>query len=173
MGNCAFQMVTMELEFEDEEEEFQEPLPPAYYYTMAIGYYRAALDINPHHARAAHNLELARRNLKAAEEGEDPSQDQQSSDQGDQGEQEEGEGDPSDSGEEGESEEGEEFDEESDSDSDMSEQSRSTSNMTDLNNQDIPPPSVSPEQLLQEEIMNNAQREKGKGKKSKPVERDW
>ena len=129
--------------------------------------------LDPQHARASHNLELARRKLKAEQDGEQADQSQPASDPSDQGEQEEGEGDPSESGAEGDPDEGDEYDESSEADADSGEQSRSTSNMTDLKNQDIPPPSVTPEQLLQEEQLNNAQREKGSGKKSKPVARDW
>jgi hypothetical protein len=44
--------------------------------------------------------------------------------------------------------------------------------MTDMQRQDVPPPSLTPQDLLAEEMMNNAQREKS-GRKSKPVERDW
>ena len=172
MGNSAFMMPDMVVDEEDDLPE-EEILPPSYWYEMAIKYYRAVLDLDPHHARAAHNLELARRKLKAAEDGDSEANNQPSLEDGEQSQEQEGESGPSDGSEEGESEEGDEYEEDFDSDADMSEQSRSTSNMTDLKNQDIPPPAVTPEQLLQEEQVNNAQREKGRGKKSKPVERDW
>ena len=62
---------------------------------------------------------------------------------------------------------------ESDTDaSDAGDMQRATSNMTDMQRQDVPPPSLTPQDLLAEEMMNNALREKS-GRKSKPVERDW
>ncbi len=168
MGNCAFSMAEQppEEEFEDEEEYFD----PTVYYREAVRYYRAALDLASGDTRAAHNLELARFRIQQSE-GDENADGEQSQDPNNSSESEEGEGDPSDEGEEGEGEEGDM--QESDADtSDAGDLQRATSNMTDMQRQDVPPPSLTPQDLLEEEMMNNAQREKS-GRKSKPVERDW
>lgn len=170
MGNCAFALAEQPPEEEYEDEEEAEMFDPTVYYYEAVRYYRAALDLAADDAQAAHNLELARFRIQQAESGEN-ADDDQSQQSNQSSESEEGEGKPSDEGDEGEGEEGDM--EEADADaSDAGDMERATSNMTDMQRQDVPPPSLTPQDLLSEEMMNNAQREKS-GKKSKPVERDW
>ena len=46
-------------------------------------------------------------------------------------------------------------------------------NAFDLEAQDIPPPMVEPEDLLQQEQENGEARQKNKSSNYKPVEQDW
>lgn len=158
MGNCAFRIA--------EEEENM----PMEWFRQSIECYRAALRLGAGED-AAHNLELARWRLKqfnnnSPQESDQPGDESQPSDEG------EGEGESSDSGDESE------FDDEGDysddaGDADSSSMPRGDTSMSDLESQATPPPGVTPEDLLQEEALNNAQRQKSKSQKGGGVEQDW
>tara|TARA_R110002096_G_scaffold215310_12_gene403153 strand:- start:4938 stop:5633 length:696 start_codon:yes stop_codon:yes gene_type:complete len=150
-----------------------EPLDPQSsltYYRQAVKAYRACLEMFPGFRDAGWNLELTLVRLdqisrqiedEMNQEGEE-SEEQNSEESGEEGESEasedEGEGEYEESDEEGANE--------------PSAQS-GESNSIDLDAQDIPPPMVEPEDILQHEVENSALREKGKASKYKPVEKDW
>ena len=134
------------------------------YYQLARDAFRACLEMKPGHEDAAWNLEVTLWRLAKAE----------SDDQND----EDAPMDEKDS-EEGESEEGEPEDsdgefEESEADGDMEpSDQQSGENAMDMEAQDIPPPLLEPEDLLEQEEANAEAREKSKSGKYKAVEKDW
>ena len=157
MGNCAFRIAE-----EDENLSNQ-------WYQQSIDCYRAALRLGAGED-AAHNLELAQWRLKQFDRP--PQESDQPSDEGEASDDSEGEGESSDEGDESE------FDEESDYSDDMeasdsSSMQQGDTSMTDLESQATPPPGVTPEDLLEQEALNNAQRQKAKSGKGKGVEQDW
>ena len=191
MGYCAFQiafeeeqaMATVALTHQDaSEDETESAAGMAWlaidYYEQSAAYFRAAFKIDPSEMAAAQNMELARYRaqqvrdaLKKQEEEENPPNDEGEKTEGENMESEEGE-----EGQDGDSEEsdpGENFEEGESEDGDPSNLGRSQTSLTDLNNQALPPPTLTPEDLLDEEILNNELRDKASGRRGKPVERDW
>ncbi len=148
-----------------------EPLDPQSsltYYRQAARAYRACLEMFPDFENAAWNLELTLLRLERISQEVENDVTDQSDDPGEEsdesGEQNEGESDEENEGEM------EETDEEGSSD--PSAQS-GDQNAMDLDAQDIPPPMVEPEDILEQEIANAEARQKGKPGKYKPVEKDW
>ena len=158
MGNCAFRIA--------EEDENM----PMEWYRQSIDCYRAALRLGGGED-AAYNLELARWRLKQFDSN-DPQDSDQPGDESDPSDEGEGEGDSSESGDESESEEEGDYSEDAEA-GDTSSMPRGDTSMSDLESQATPPPGVTPEDLLQEEALNNAQRQKSKSRKGGGVEQDW
>lgn len=147
-----------------------DPQSALVYYSGAIRAFRACLDLEPNHEEALWNLELSllRKHFIMQE---------MEQDQNDQNTPEESEQD--DSSQEGESENSEMEDEEGEwEESDEEGASEPTDQSTgpnsmDLESQDIPPPMVDPEDLLQQEMENRQLRQKQQSSKYKAVEKDW
>ena len=141
------------------------------YYEASAEAFRAALDSRPGWEDAAWNHELAHlraertRQAMRQQANPDNPESEQESENPDADPTEGEEGDPSD--EEGEFEESEESGE-----GEPSNQSSSQMAM-DLENQDIPPPILDPEDIFREEAANNESREKNSGRRYTPTERDW
>ncbi|MFV1993923.1 MAG: VWA domain-containing protein [Verrucomicrobiales bacterium] len=141
------------------------------YLGLSAEAFRAALDLDPENGDAAWNLELARRHerdlleaLESDREGqENKSEEVESDEEGEDGEQ----------SEEGEEMESDEEGEESEESGEGKPSDYSASDLAlDLENQDLPPPMTDPEDIFEEEAMNNELRQK-KGTKYQPVEKDW
>ena len=158
MGNCAFRIA--------EEDENM----PMEWYRQSVQCYRAAIRLGAGDA-AAHNLELACWRLKQFDSS-PPQESDQPGDESDPSDEGEGEGESSESGDEGEMEEDGDYSEDAEA-ADSSSMPRGDTSMTDLESQATPPPGVTPEDLLQEEALNNAQRQKSKSRKGAGVEQDW
>ena len=178
LGRCHFDLATSEPEFlgspdleEGDDEAYLVAPDPVVEYRTAARAFRAALDIDPSLKDAAWNLELAR--LRAEEAA--MARDQTNNDQQDPSDEEQ-EGETSDEGESSESDEddwgedGDETDQEGDgTPSDY----QSSQSAVDLQNQDIPPPMIDPQELLMEEREHRESREKSRGKQYQPVDKDW
>ncbi|MEO1856590.1 MAG: hypothetical protein ABGY95_04390, partial [Rubritalea sp.] len=97
----------------------------------------------------------------------DPQGSGEPSDEGDEGE----DGEPTESSEEGEEGEGEEGDSESGAEGEMD---ASDATKMDLDSNDLPPPSNSPEDIIRmSQEMQQARQAAGSKKKGTPVEKDW
>ncbi|MFT5131396.1 MAG: hypothetical protein ACI8W8_005032 [Rhodothermales bacterium] len=158
MGNCAFRVA--------EEDESM----PMEWYRQSIQCFRAALRLGAGED-AAFNLELASWRMKQFDDN-SPQDSDQPSDESDPSDEGEGEGESSESGEEGEMEEEGDYSEDAEA-ADSSSMPRGDTGMSDLESQTTPPPGVTPDDLLQEEALNNAQRQKSKSRKGGGVEQDW
>ncbi len=151
-------------------DEALDPQSSQTYYRQAAKAYRACLEMFPDFEDAIWNLEvtLVRLNRVSVEIENEMTQEGEASD----------EESSSESGEEGESEaseeegDGEYEESEEEGAADPSAQSGEQNSM-DLDAQDIPPPMVEPEELLEQEIQNAESRMKGKSSKYKTVEKDW
>lgn len=134
------------------------------YYEMARDAFRACLEMEPGHKDAAWNLEVTLWRLAKAESDDESNEDAPMDETDPQ------EGDP----EEGEPEDAEGEFEESEADGDMEpSDQQSGENAMDMEAQDIPPPLLEPEDLLEQEEANAEARDKSKSGKYKAVEKDW
>ncbi len=164
LGNCSFSQVS-----EDDPE--QSGLDRALL-ENALAYYRKALDADPDYRAAQINLELARKRYAELDEAdrEDPQgKSGEDSESGEDDESSEG----SSEGEEGEGEEGEYGEESDQSGEGADSQSRSQTGRMDLGDEFVPPPNLSPQDLLDaEESINRIREQRRRGKRSS-VEKDW
>ena len=157
-GNCAFEVA--EAEFKIDPQSLAVPN----YLEEATEFYRASLEAVPSFSSAAWNLEFVSRLLNDRNDGNAPD-----------GDSDEGESEDSDSQEEGEEQEGEEGEmEEYDEDAEMEASNQmSDEQAMNMETQDLPPPTVDPEEILEQEAENRASRQKQKATKYKAVEKDW
>lgn len=134
------------------------------HFKMAKEAFRTCLKMQPRHEDSAWNLEVTLWAIADVEERQKSDQDTPVDEQDpEDGDPEESESDEN----EGEFEEAENEGEMEPSDQQMGEHS------VDMETQDIPPPMLNPEDLLEQEEANAEAREKNKGGKYKAVERDW
>ena len=162
LGNCYFRGAEAIMS--------RDQVTAVQFFGLSAVAFRTVLDYERDHEDAAWNLELARRRekelleaLQSEREGEDAESEESES------QEESKDGEPGEDGEDMESEdteESEEGDEGKPSDYSASDLA------LDLDSEGIPPPMVDPEDIFQEEAMNNELRQK-KGAKYQPVEKDW
>ncbi len=142
------------------------------YFSLSTEAFRAVLDFDAANEDAAWNLELARTRekelldaLRSDREGESG----ESEDGEDQDQSEEGE-----PGEEGdEMEPGDEMEETEESGEGKPSDYSAGDLSLDLENQNMPPPMVDPEDIFEEDAENNALRQKKGSSKYQAVEKDW
>ncbi len=152
-----------------EEELATPPSDPVTEYLAAAQAFRACLDLDPNHPAAAWNYELALLRAKELEtareqekqEPEDPPRKEKS----DPGESESTRTEDEDGGDE--------WQETDTEDASRLADLESSQSAMDLLNQDLPPPMVDPQDLLMEEELNNASRDKRSRKNYDPTEKDW
>ncbi|MFT5469811.1 MAG: Ca-activated chloride channel family protein [Verrucomicrobiales bacterium] len=134
------------------------------HFMMAKEAFRTCLQMRPGHEDTAWNLEVTLWSLADVEER------QKSDEDTPVDEKDPEEGDPEDS--ESEENEGETEEAENEGEMEPSDQQQGE-HAVDMEAQDIPPPMLNPEDLLEQEEANAEAREKSKSGKYKAVERDW
>lgn len=144
-----------------------DPLTASSYYRQSCEAYRAALEMLPTLDDARWNLELALRRLaRLTREGEESKPSDEKSDDKSQDPSKDQEPSKQDSDEQNRQQ----------SDQEIASQSNTQMNgekAMDLDAQDIPPPAVEPDEILQQERDSNETRQKHSASKYKPVEKDW
>ncbi len=155
-------------------DETLDPQSALEYFGQAADTFRASLDMKPDLADARWNLELAlvrkaRVAGEIARKAEAPTDENEPSGEESPEDKESAEGDE---GQTSEDSEGETSEEDADGEATPTNQSEGA-NALDLEANDLPPPTIEPEELLQQEAEQGDLRQKQRSNRYKPVEKDW